>query len=316
MPTVRVAAGVLQREDGRVLINCRPAGKAWAGWWEFPGGKQCRGETVGEALARELHEELGIAVRESEPLVRIRHRYADRRIDMSVHRVTRWDGEVRAREGQPLAWVEPLDLRDYRLLPADSPVVTALRLPRQIAVSPAGADLGELRERLARLPAGVALRLRLPGVDDARYAEAAEELRRAQPGLPLIVDRALTRPDGVFARMWPRGAAIAAVGRVLAGVSVHSALELERAQAQGADFVVLGPVRETPTHPGGRALGWAAAEALVREARVPVYLIGGLGPADLPRAIGIGAQGVAGIRAYWGDDGPPRSSSGASAGIA
>lgn len=316
LPTVRVAAGVLRDAAGRVLINERPPGRIWAGWWEFPGGKLDAGETAAEALARELHEELGVTVQESSPLLRVRHAYGDRVVDMQVHRVTRWRGQPGSREGQRLAWVLPERLREYRLLPADGPVVTALRLPRQIAVTPPDLGVERARRDAAVLPAGIAVRLRLPGADDGRYAAIAAALRGARPDLPLILDRPVPGLDGVLARMHRRGVPVTPTPGLLAGVSVHGPEELLRAQRDGADFLVLGPLRRTLTHPGAAGLGETAVRAMLAMARVPVVLIGGLGPADLPLALRLGAHGIAGIRAYWGGVPSPDGASESGSGIA
>ena len=82
------------------------------------------------------------------------------------------------------------------------------------------------------------------------------------------------------------------------GASCHDADELERAVELGADFATLSPVCMTSSHPGASPLGWARFAELVREARLPVYALGGVGPGDLDRARAAGARGVAGIRAF------------------
>ena len=90
--------------------------------------------------------------------------------------------------------------------------------------------------------------------------------------------------------------------RFLAGASCHDADDLERARAAGCDFAVLGPVRATPTHPGAPVLGWTGFEDLARGAGLPVFAIGGLGDGDAATARRSGGQGVAAIRAFWGED--------------
>jgi len=89
-------------------------------------------------------------------------------------------------------------------------------------------------------------------------------------------------------------------GRFLVGASCHDAGDLARARAAGCDFAVLGPVRETATHPGGSAMGWRGFERLARGAGLPVFAIGGLGDDDVAAASRNGGQGVAAIRAFWG----------------
>ena len=122
-PTVRVVAAVLYDADSRVLVSRRPAGKALAGKWEFPGGKLEAGEAPSKALQRELHEELGIRVRASRRLMALEHEYPDRHVALSVWRVERYEGTPVGMEGQVLRWVTPTELRALELLPADAPIV-------------------------------------------------------------------------------------------------------------------------------------------------------------------------------------------------
>jgi 8-oxo-dGTP diphosphatase len=125
---VLVAACALVDPDSRVLIAQRPAGKPMAGLWEFPGGKVEAGERPEQTLIRELQEELGIIVNEAclAPLTFASHGYADFYLLMPLFICRRWDGMVRALEGQNLAWVHPHRLRDYPMPPADAPLVSHL----------------------------------------------------------------------------------------------------------------------------------------------------------------------------------------------
>jgi 8-oxo-dGTP diphosphatase len=125
---VVVAACALVDADGRVLLTERPAGKSMAGLWEFPGGKIEPGERPEETLIRELKEEVGIVVREPclAPLTFASHSYADFHLLMPLYVCRRWEGLVVAQEGQRLAWVRPNRLRDYKMPPADEPLVAHL----------------------------------------------------------------------------------------------------------------------------------------------------------------------------------------------
>jgi 8-oxo-dGTP diphosphatase len=125
---VLVAACALIDADGRVLIAERPAGKPLAGLWEFPGGKVEQGERPEDTLMRELHEELGITVREPclAPLTFASHGYPEFHLLMPLYVCRRWEGAVTAMEGQRLAWVRPNKLRDYPMPPADEPLIAHL----------------------------------------------------------------------------------------------------------------------------------------------------------------------------------------------
>ena len=129
---VHVVAGVLTDAGGRILLAQRPAGKHLAGGWEFPGGKLEPGESRLATLTRELSEELGVTIGAAHPLLRLVHAYPERDIDFDVWVVTDYQGEPRSLDGQRLRWCERDALPDAGLLPADRPVVTALRLPEKI----------------------------------------------------------------------------------------------------------------------------------------------------------------------------------------
>ena len=129
VPLVLVAAAALVDVDGRVLLAQRPAGKAMAGLWEFPGGKVDPGETPETALIRELAEELGIDVAASclAPFTFASHSYSDFHLLMPLYVCRKWSGTLAAREGQRFAWVHPARLGDYPMPPADTPLVAMLR---------------------------------------------------------------------------------------------------------------------------------------------------------------------------------------------
>jgi 8-oxo-dGTP diphosphatase len=127
--SVPVVCVALIDADGRVLLAERPAGKAMAGLWEFPGGKVGEGETPEAALIRELKEELGIDVAESclSPFAFASHRYDGFHVLLLLYLCRRWQGMVAAREGQKLAWVRKERLGHYVMPPADKPLVAMLQ---------------------------------------------------------------------------------------------------------------------------------------------------------------------------------------------
>lgn len=126
---VLVSAVALIDVDGRILLTQRPAGKAMAGLWEFPGGKVEPGETPEAALIRELEEELGIDTWASclAPLSFASHGYEDFHLLMPLFACRKWQGTPRAREGQALKWVRVEKLRDYPMPAADIPLISVLR---------------------------------------------------------------------------------------------------------------------------------------------------------------------------------------------
>ena len=126
MTPVEVVAGALFDASGRVLIAQRPAGKALAGRWEFPGGKLHEGEEAYAGLVRELREELGVEVEAAERLIRYSHAYPERVVWLDMWIVSAWSGEPRGLDGQALKWVAPGRLREEDILEADQPIVEAL----------------------------------------------------------------------------------------------------------------------------------------------------------------------------------------------
>jgi 8-oxo-dGTP diphosphatase len=128
MKILLVAACALVDADDRVLITQRPEGKALAGLWEFPGGKFEPGERPEESLIRELHEELGITVKEAclAPLTFASHAYPDFHLLMPLWICRRWEGQVQGRENQAVRWVRATKLRDFPMPPADEPLIPPL----------------------------------------------------------------------------------------------------------------------------------------------------------------------------------------------
>jgi mutator protein MutT len=128
-PGIHVVAAAVTDEAGRVLIAQRPPGKHLAGGWEFPGGKLEPGEARRAGLARELQEELGILIAAPRPLIRVRHTYPYGEVLLDMWVVRRYQGEPRGLDGQAIRWCDQDELETVELLPADGPIVAALRLP-------------------------------------------------------------------------------------------------------------------------------------------------------------------------------------------
>jgi 8-oxo-dGTP diphosphatase len=126
-PTIHVVAAALYNLQGCVLIAERPPGKHLSGRWEFPGGKIDAGETERQALARELAEELGVALGACHPLLHVAHDYADRRVEISLWVVEGFSGEPVGLDGQLLKWVSPDELHAEDMLAADVPFIDALQ---------------------------------------------------------------------------------------------------------------------------------------------------------------------------------------------
>lgn len=308
-PVVDVAVAVLQRPDGAVLLAKRPRGKVYAGYWEFPGGKVEPGESVLEALRREIREELAVEVTRSCPWIERVFVYPHATVRLHFFRVTGWCGEVLALEHEGLSWEPPQSVRVEPMLPANGPVLAGLALPNEYAISQArelGAD--EFMSRLARrLAEGLRLvQLREPqlGRDEFERLACRVIALAHEAGARVLIngDIELARrvhADGVHLAARQVRALAQRPDLPLAGASCHDAAELRAAEALGADFAVLGPVKPTPTHPGAVVLGWEGFERVARGTAIPVYALGGVVRSDLDLACSRGAHGVAMIRGAW-----------------
>ena len=292
---VEVAAAVIQRADGAFLLARRPAGKVYAGYWEFPGGKVEVGEQAAAALGRELHEELGIDVHRAWPWITRVFTYSHATVRLNFFRVTHWTGEPHPREDQAIAWQKLDAPMAAPMLPANAPVLASLALPWEYAITDAARfGIERIRERLEK---GLKLlQVREPALPDperARFTRQVISLAHGH-GCKVLVKSPFPGADGLHftAREFsslqekPKGGLVAA--------SCHTRAELERAMALELDFAVLGPVRDKAT-----AMGWAGFAELARGASLPVYAIGGLTPADLEDAWHAGAHGLAMIRGAW-----------------
>lgn len=318
-PPVDVAVAAIVNACGEVLVARRPQHVHQGGLWEFPGGKFESGESVEQALTREVSEELGVTVMSARPLIRIEHRYPDKFVRLHVWRVDRWQGSPSGREDQPLRWLAAEALDPEQFPAANRAIIRALQLPERYLITPEpNGDPEMFIERLAgALRRGVRLvQLRAkscPQRDLESLIERALPLCRSH-GAKLLVnaDPELVRLSGADGVHLDSARLLALTERPLASqywvaASCHDAREIIHANAIGVDFVVVSPVAATLSHPQARPIGWEGLAALTTIAAVPVYALGGLGPADLSAAQCHGAQGIAAIRSLW--EGPDKPGS-------
>lgn len=320
---IDVAVGVLLREDGKVLLGDRPMDKPWPGWWELPGGKIEPGESVIDALRRELREELGIDVTDARPWVTYIHHYPTTTVRLAFCQVTGWHGNPSGLEGQHLAWADPIMAPEqYKLLPATLPPLRWLQLPDLYLISSAGnpetfsAFLGKLRSSLAR------------GIRLVQWREPDWPGGAAAPTLYAAMQEALAYCHAAGARMlinsmhpatwWHEADGVhLRAGHARAyqqsgtspfsdqadksiAVSAHDVDDIRIARELRADFAVLSPVLPTQSHPGQPGMGWESFAQCLNDAGLPVYAMGGLNRSHLAQAKSLGAHGIAGIRGLLG----------------
>ena len=303
------AVGILRRPDGRILLQRRPAGKVFAGHWEFPGGKIHSGERPAAAMARELREEIGVECADARLWLRRVHEYPHGRIDLHFFRVCEWRGAPTPREGQELRWMNPRDDGPFPLLPANAPIWRRLALPDLVGVSAAevlGAE-NFLRGCARALESGLGMiQLRDKRLDESERLTLGKQTAKLarDAGALLVVndDENLAREldaDGMHFSSRRLAELKCRPDFRWAGASCHGRAEILRAQELELDYAILSPVLRTLSHMDASPLGWDAFSRLAQETEIPLYGLGGLTRWDLPDAFAAGAQGAAMMRAAW-----------------
>ncbi len=307
---VHVAVGVIRNSRGEILVARRHPHAHQGGLWEFPGGKLEHGESVQQALTRELHEELGITPQRFRPLLRIHHDYKDKQVLLDVWQIDAFSGEPHGKEKQPLMWKLPQQLGNLSFPAANLPIVRAVNLPPSYLISgrfdSEAEFLGKLVTALAN---GIRLfQFRVKERQEKSYSELARKaiqscreygatvLLNSTPEEAMALDA-----DGVHltsARLMALQQRPLPCGKLVAA-SVHNPLQLRQANLIGVDFSVIAPVMPTASHPGAQTLGWRAFQRLAEEANHPVYALGGMRQQHLEEAWQHGGQGIAAIRSLW-----------------
>jgi len=308
---VDVAAAVIEHPDGSFLLAQRPSGKVYEGYWEFPGGKVEPGEPIRDALTRELREELGIDVELAYPWITRIYDYPHATVKLHFHRVVRWRGEPHPHERQALSWQSSHALTVSPMLPANAPILRALSLPVNLGITCAWAS--GIEPALTRLRLALARGLRLVQIREMNLDSAArkifatrvmQEVRDAGGIVMINSDAQLAASLGTGLHL-PSRQLMASKSRPdveWSSASCHDAAELEKASDLGLDFVLLGPVKATPSHAGAPELGWKKFADLAQDYSLPVFALGGMRATNLDEARRSGAHGLAMVRGTWDRD--------------
>ena len=311
----RVSAAVILLAAGtEYLLAQRPPGKAYAGYWEFPGGKVEPGENFAEALVRELQEELGITVTAMTPWITRHFIYPHAAVEIRFFRVTAWTGNLHPHEHTDTTWLgtrwmaggQGLEQMPVSpVLPANTPILRALALPSVYAVTHAA--VAGVEPELARLermrPLLVQVREKtLPENERLAFACEVVNLVHRYGGHVLlngtVAEARRVGADGVHLTSAALKACEQRPDLPLVFASCHNPGELLKATSLGLDAVVVGAVKKTQTHPDQAPLGWGTLAEWLKGYSIPVYAIGGMTTDDIPQAQSLGAQGVAMVRGW------------------
>ena len=306
---INVAVAVIQRKDGCILFTERPAGKACAGEWEFPGGKVEAGESPRQALNREIEEELSIQITQARPWITLPHSYPHASVLLHFFIVTDWAGTEQGREGQQLSWQKLSELTISPLLAANAPVIRALQLPDIYAIS-CVSEIGE-EEFLQRLAVKIngglqLLQLREKSLSNCQLHRLADKvLAMAVPaGVTVLINSDMPgEQQKRFSGLHLTSTHLMTLNQRpdfdLVAASCHNREELQQAVSLGLDFAVLSPVLNTLSHPEAKPLGIRAMAGLITHCPIPVYALGGMTIDQLDEIQSHGAHGIAMLRNAW-----------------
>jgi 8-oxo-dGTP diphosphatase len=300
MLPIEVVAAVIRDAEGKVLIAKRPSDKHQGGKWEFPGGKVEKGESRRSALVRELREEIGIDIGHSARLISVYHEYDDKAIYLDVYEVQQWTGDAEGREGQPIRWVSADELHEFEFPEANSAIVEAACLPKNLKVIGFAKDAEDFRSQFnEKIQAGNRLFLQSFNAKEASYKPNHEEINwmldtAASHKVTVMFESPppLVRSDYYLhlnAEELQKVQEKPSAKRVSAICSNPE--ELFKAQRLGLDFILIGPVL-TNASGGNKVIGWPMFQSLSARVNIPVYATGGVGDKDMELAREYGAQGI------------------------
>lgn len=311
---VHVAVAVIQNSEQKYLITKRALSAHQGGLWEFPGGKLEPGETVQQALKREIFEELGLNIESSTPLIRIKHDYTDKTVLLDVWQVEKYCGNAKGNEGQALRWVDLNEFSQYNFPAANYPIIKAIELPDIYMITGEFTDLNQLTERmLTALNKDIKLvqfrAHHLQNDDYFQYAKRVYEVCEKYKA-KLLLNTSLVQYMQNQAYEFSHGLHLTSKNLIsfsmdidnsefLISASVHNQGELKLAEKYNLDFVVLSPVKSTTTHPDAASIGWKKFEELTEQSTLPVYALGGMTVTDIATARKYGGQGISAISALW-----------------
>jgi len=318
---LHVAVGVIRNNKNKVLLSRRPADVHQANLWEFPGGKLEPGETVRQALSRELNEELALTVKSAKPLIKIYHDYEQHSVLLDVWQIDSWDMDLvddngqQGQEGQKVEWVDisSLGARDFPA--ANRAIIQAVQLSDfyLICPEPEADSRNYINKFKACISAGVRL-FQLRFNENSHYdrhgALITELLELCKTSHSRLLVNSL--PDYAV-KIGAHGVHLNSARllqccerpldkKFLVSASCHNSTELKHAYKIDVDFAVLSPVNKTSSHESAKPLGWDKFKNLVEPINIPVYALGGMRAGDMKKFCEFGAQGISVLSGVWNQE--------------
>ncbi|MDH5396099.1 MAG: Nudix family hydrolase [Gammaproteobacteria bacterium] len=309
-----VAVCVIKDRHGHFLIARRHADSHQGGLWEFPGGKIEKGESVLQALKRELDEETGLQLISASPLIRIHHDYGDKLVLLDVWNIDEYSGFASGKEGQEIRWIKLNEFELYQFPVANIPIIMAINLPDKYMITGEFKDEKDLLLRVQNaLDKGINLiQFRAHGLDIDLYLDYAKKIynlcqvKKSKLILNMSVENykkycANAFSDGIH--LTSHELELCSVNTIdipgLVSASLHNVDDLLRAHQCDISFAVLSPVKKTLSHPERQPIGWENFYEITEQAKLPIYALGGMCYGDITPAKNNGAQGVAAIGTFW-----------------
>ncbi|MEE8233856.1 MAG: Nudix family hydrolase [Gammaproteobacteria bacterium] len=316
---LHIVVGVIRNNINQVLLSRRLSNVHQAGLWEFPGGKLEPEETVGEALSRELEEELALTVNSAHPLIKVYHDYEAYSVLLDVWQVGSWDSDLLdnngcyGRQGQKLEWVEISELNKRDFPEANKPIIKAVQLPEfyLICPEPEGDFEDYIKTFAACISAGVRL-FQLRFSDDSQYGRnqtlvtelldlcRSSDSRLLMNSSPEVTIKFAAHGVHLNSRRLMQLNERPLDKKFLVAASCHDSRELEHACKIDVDFAVLSPVNRTTSHQAAKPLGWDKFKSLVGPLPIPIYALGGMQAEDMEKSWISGAQGISVLSGVWG----------------
>ncbi len=307
---VHVAVAIITNQYNEVLVSLRAKEAHQGGLWEFPGGKLEQGESVFDALKREIFEELNISINKAFAFKKIQYNYVDKNVLLDIWRVESFSGEPVGAEGQQVKWLAINDLKVDEFPAANRAIIQALKLPESYMITGSFESHSDFEFKLENsLKKGIKLvQLRCKKTSDKEYKQLAEISASLCNKYNAIL--LLNTSLGIFTSVSAQGLHLSSQmlstfstrpidDDLILSVSCHSEIEIERAKQLKADIILLSPVKETSSHPGVKGMGWQRFSELLAAIETPVFALGGMAEADIDDAKSSGAQGVAAISSFW-----------------